>query len=280
MGMLEDLKAEIDRKIIDVDLPSWDINKAFEWMDWYLQRMKKYGKLWYDSLYKDMDKYIKWVIPWKVYTIWAYSNVGKSRWSYWWVNHFLKMDKKVIFFSLEVDSWMVIKSLVQNYFDIPVSDLYDWYDIAKDSFENLQIYDDVYDLEMIEMIVKKNKPDFVFIDFIQNIQTSWSREYEKMSKIAKALQRMAIVNKCSVFSLSQLSNEMGKNASQWNTDFVTLKWAWELFASSDVIFLLSKAWDNLIVEIVKNKYGDTRRQFEFEPAWDRSRFRFLWEYYG
>jgi hypothetical protein len=39
-------------------------------------------------------------------------------------------------------------------------------------FKNLKIYDDIYNLTDIIENIEKESPDIVFIDFLQNIQTS------------------------------------------------------------------------------------------------------------
>ena len=75
---------------------------------------------------------------------------------------------------------------------------------------HIMITDDIYDLDQIKKIVESRKPDVVFIDFVQNITTPSSSEYEKMTKIATEIQQMAIVNNVAVFDLSQVSNDAGK----------------------------------------------------------------------
>jgi len=61
-----------------------------------------------------------------------------------------------------------------------------------DDFKNLKVFDEVYMIDEIEQVVQFYKPDFVFIDFIQNVDTNNKSAYEKMSEIAKKIQRLAI----------------------------------------------------------------------------------------
>ena len=56
------------------------------------------GKRWYDWPFPGIDKYTEWIIEWKVYTIWAYSNTWKSQLAYEFVAYFLKQWKKGIIY--------------------------------------------------------------------------------------------------------------------------------------------------------------------------------------
>lgn len=252
-----------------------NIDRAFDSLSWYIDMIKKYWRLWDKTPWEWWDNILKWFIRWKVYTIGAYSNVGKSKFSYNIVNHVIWLWKKVCFFSLEVDSWMVLQNLICNRMKIKAYDIDNLAairEIIGKSYDKLEIYDNVYKLETMEEVVKDTKPDYVFIDFVQNIQISWGSKYEKMADIAIRIQQMAISNKATVFSLSQLSNSVGKDVSRWDSDFVSLKWAWELFASSDVIFLLSREYELLKLEIVKNKYWRVKDIFYFTPERETASF--------
>ena len=252
------LEESINNQVFEDNLPDWSIGRAYKSMSWFINQMSKYWMLWEKSPFPKLDKITSWILRGKVYTIGASSNVGKSKFAYHWVNHFLSLWKKVVFFSLEVDSWMALLNIMINKYKIPFKEFTNMENI-KDlwigDFDNLIIYDNVYQLEQINKLVHHNNPDYVFIDFVQNIQTSWWSNYEKLAKIAISIQQMAITSQATVFSLSQLSNSVWKDVSWWNLDFISLKWAWEFFASSDVIFVLYRLWDwELWMRIAKNKY--------------------------
>jgi len=140
-------------------------------------------------------------------------------------------------------------------------------------FDNLQIFDTTYNLKDIERITEHFNPDYIFIDFVQNIQTEQGSNYEKLARIAIAIQQLAIKTGATVFSLSQLSNASAKSVGMWDTSFVSLKWAGELFASSDVIFLLRREWDWLMMRIVKNKYWRVDDDFYFDVDFARWQFK-------
>lgn len=236
-------------------LERWNVVEAFERMKKYTEQMlNNWWKLWYKSPYKELDEFTSGIIPWKVYTIAWYSNVWKSRFTYPYVNHFLDIWKKVLFFSLEVDKWLFIQHLCCNRYNKYQSDLKET-DIDVMDYSNLSIYDDVYRMDDIEFIINETKWDVVFIDFVQNIQYEKGSEYERMSYIARKIQELAILNNITIISLSQLSNTIARDVTKGNTDFVALKWAWEFVASSDVIFLLRMVDNWMGLTITKNKFG-------------------------
>lgn len=210
--------------------------------------------LWYASHMKELDKYHSWWIPGKVYTIAAYSNVGKSRFSYWYINEFLKQWKKVVIISLEVDKWLLIQHLACNRYNKYSKDLTED-DIDILDFQNLLIFDDVYSLYDIEDIISFTKPDFCVIDFVQNIQVPWSTWYEAMATVAKKIQEIAIKTNTCMISLSQLSNETAKEVTRGNTSFIALKGAGELVASSDVVLILSMFDGDIMVTVAKTKFA-------------------------
>jgi replicative DNA helicase len=69
------------------------------------------------------------------------------------------------------------------------------------------IEDDKMSLEQIEASIAFNDKDVIFTDYVQNIRANGKEEYERMTKIAQELQKMAITTKKPFFDLSQVSNE-------------------------------------------------------------------------
>lgn len=217
--------------------------------------------LWIPTIYKQVDKYTKWFIEWKIYTLVAYSNIWKSKISYSYLSDFLKQWKRVMYISLEVDKWMLFSNLLatyynKQYYEVLKSDFS--YDI--NDFEKLEIYDDIYKLQDIKTLVKSKMPDIVFIDFIQNIQEKWN-EVEKMTTIAQELQQLAITTWISFFNLSQANNE---SRFKWWED-IQPKWSGAIFASSDIIFSLRKEAGSLYYNIIKNKYWPAFKKFLVIP---------------
>ena len=217
--------------------------------------------IWMKTLYPQLDKYTKWFIEWKVYTLVAYSNVWKSKLSYSYVSDFLKRWKKVMYISLEVDKAMLFSNVLASYYDKQYHEVLSReFEYKLEDFENLEIYDNVYKLQDIKTLIKSKMPDIVFIDFIQNIQEKWT-ETEKMTTIAQELQQLAITTWISFFNLSQANNESRFK----NGEDIQPKWSGAIFASSDIIFSLQKEQWLLYLNIIKNKYGSAFKKFLVLP---------------
>lgn len=240
----------------------WDtigyVNSFEEMKDTVIARK---GMLWYKTVFPLVDKFTKWQIPGKVTTLVAYSNVWKSKVSYSYVSDFLKQGKKVMYISLEVDQSMLFSNILANYYNK------NYYDVLKEDFyyemqdfENLEIYDSLYKLEDIKNVIKARQPDIVFIDFIQNIQASWT-ETEKMTKVAQELQQLAITTWVSLFNLSQANND--SRFKDWSD--IQPKWSWAIFASTDVLFALNRDNWQLFLTISKNKYWPAFKKFLLMP---------------
>ena len=228
--------------------------------------VKTRWKRGYSWPFKELDFYTQWIIEWKVYTIWAYSNTWKSQLSYEYASFFLKQWKKVMFISTETSIWELFLYISRNITRNNYKDVINWnYNLNKEILKNFIPFDYVFSLDEIQKKVHEYKPDIVFIDFIQSIQWPWSSDYERMSNLAVWIQRLAIQNNITIFSLSQVNND-----SKNSTDIV-LKWSWWLFASSDIVFGLY--WDNWErkLKIAKNKFWPVNQIFliDFEfTTWD------------
>lgn len=240
------------------------------------RKLKENWKLWFDWPRYQLYNKCSGVIPWKVYTIWAYSNVGKSKFAYAHVAYFLKLGKKVLFINLEVDAEHCLMNIIQAMYNLSYMDImnYEITDETLADFENLIITDNLYKLDDIVNKIEEEKADVVFIDFVQNIEWKWMWDYEKNATVAKTIQRTAIKTKSTIYSLSQVSNTMWKDINNWNLDFISLKWSWEYFASSDVIFILQRVDDEMIVKIAKNKYWRNWWEYAFAVDFSRNQFTF------
>lgn len=259
-------------KIEDL-MARWSCVMAQNKMERYQDQMAKNNwLLGMSSHYPEIDKFTSGIIPWKVYTIAWYSNVWKSRFAYWYINHFLDQGKSVLFFNLEVDKGMAFLNLCCNRYWVYSNQLKsEQIDIM--DYMKLIMFDDIYDLQEIEQTINLIKPDIVFIDFVQNINVFGATGYEAMATIARKIQQIAIQSNATIFSLSQLSNSSAKDLSRGEIDFVPLKWAWEFTASSDIIFVLRMVDGKLWLSIVKTKYAQKpKEEIEFICDFGKSRF--------
>ncbi len=211
------------------------------------------GKLGDDWPYNIIYDWTQGIVRCKVYTIWAFSNTGKSKFAYSHVPFFLKDWKKVLYISLEESELDIFGNIACAYYNHNLWAQWS-IQIRYQDFENLICIDSCHKLTEIEEVVALHKPDIVFIDYIQAIFEKGT-QYEKNATIALWIQKMAIKNNCTVFSLSQISNESLKDMkSDFKDSVIQMKGAWEFYAASDVIMVLSKWKDNnLLIKIEKNK---------------------------
>lgn len=212
-------------------------------MNWWL------GMKW---PYQFFD-YSQWVVRKKVYTIGAFSNTGKSKLAYNLAWHFMKTCK-VLYVSIE--EWLedMFGNIVAWNENLPIEDLF-MYDINPKGYYNLHLSDSCRTVKDIDTLVKELKSDVVFIDYIQWMYDKWPF-YERNAKIALDTQRLAIENNCTVFSLAQLSNSTAKDQKMWlegQTNMI--KWAWEYYAASDVVYMLARdeQTQQIQMKIEKNK---------------------------
>lgn len=238
-------------------------------IDWAFSKLEKIKdiyknnnwRLWQSSPFLNIDKYTQWIIEWKVYTIWWFSNTWKSQFSYEYAQYFLKQWKKVAYFSIEVDTWLLLWYIAKAYYKQKFSDILWWtMEIKKDLFKNLYLYDNINSLDMLSKTIELERPDIVFIDFIQWFECQWNSEYEKMTKLATEIQHLAIKYNIVIFNLSQVNND-SRNKDGWS---VTLKGSWALFHSSDVILIIHEdAW-SLKLTIAKNKFWKKFKEFDLK----------------
>lgn len=252
------VKSEYGASILEIiedqrTRPPRNIDSAMKKLDSLQVLTKQRWRLWVDgppSMKKITDLH-QWIIEGKVYTIGAYSGHGKSTLSYEYASYFVKQKKKVLYFSVEVDSGLLLSYIARNYYKVPHREIMNRvYKIDTNDFENLYLYDTVRDLETIMKIVMAEKPDYVFIDYAQGVRCEWSSIYERTTNYALAIQALAIETNATIFSLSQLNND-SRNKEGWD---VTLKWSWDLFAASDAIITLSKDGEFTKCGLMKNKF--------------------------
>lgn len=109
---------------------------------------KNGGRLGQSSPFEALDRWTQGIIKGKVYTIGAYSNVGKSQFSYEYAQYFMKGGKKVMYFSIEVDTGMLLAYIAKSLYKKDFQDIMSGkLQINKDHFTTLSLYDNVNTLE-------------------------------------------------------------------------------------------------------------------------------------
>jgi hypothetical protein len=238
-----------------------DIIDLVDEYDKIRQNFNRQGALWEPTVFPIIDKYTQGAIKWSVCMICAYSNVWKSAISYAYACDFLKKWKKVLYFSLEVTRGILMTNILRCYYKHTYPQIMDEeYYFNMDDFEKLKVYDNKTKLEEIKNITRIEKPDVVFIDFVQNIEGLGMSEYENMTRCAKEIQSLAIETNTTIFPISQVWND-----SRFKSETMQPKGSWQLFFSSDVIVWLYKDWNSMYAHLIKNKYWQNDKKFLIIP---------------
>ncbi len=276
------LKEEIDK------IRSWEWSKAYSIKSIALELMDSvYSnsyKVHTKTLIPELDEIIwGWVLPWTVTRITAYSNTGKSKLAYFLASNLLKQWKKTLFINLEVPKDTVLQNILASYSGKHLNDIIRqhgtsaiWDYLNEYTDLPLTIVDNKWDWEAISSFIISNKPEVVFIDFIQNIEIDWSNVYEQMSKIAKRIQRLAIEQNIIIIDVSQMSNDGAKNYKIG--DMIPSKWGGELVASTDIGLVLtsnSERGDILNLYVAKNKFWRKEDCIELQVNYKLNQFKVI-----
>lgn len=272
---LETIRKELYKKMSGWESKRYSVDNVLN--ESYLLSKQAKEKKWilgYSTGLKTLDKYTDWLQKGTVMRVTAYSNIGKSKLSYHVCNSIIDQWAKVLYFSLEVKSQFVFYNLLCNRYWLEFSQVARWcwhdMDLTKMQNADIEIIDDKYKLEDIILYVESRKPDVVFIDFVQNIQTEWKSEYESMTKIATSIQQLAIRNNIAIFDLSQISNDGAGYELGW---VIKSKWSWALVASADIGLVMQrdKGNNHNILFVAKNKFWTNTKAIDLEfnfPTWE------------
>lgn len=168
--------------------------------------------------FKDLDKTLVGVDKGDIVTIGGRPAMGKSSFAISILYNLLKQNKKCLFFSLMMSKYIFVKRLIAQIKNIDLftlnSNKFVDKNISKDikkaldimSTFNLTLFDDINKIDEIKEKIKFEKPDYVFIDYLQVISTSTKKNRnESISNIIIDLKKVAKENDCIIFILSQLS---------------------------------------------------------------------------
>jgi replicative DNA helicase len=133
--------------------------------------------------------------------------------------------------------------------------------------DNMVFIDDKYYLGEILKTINDNNFDFIVIDFIQNVMDRGD-EYEKLSKVALELQKIAKKKNCCIAILSQLSN------SAYKTDALEYKGSGSIATVCDLgIFVIRKedSLDKMTLKVRKNRRGRSGIEVELQNFYPSGR---------
>lgn len=193
-------------------------------------------------------------------------------------------DKKVLFFSLEMSCRMVYDKLVASVGNIDYKNAVN-HDVGFDTvkavlhnYKNFIVVDNVTIAEEMTEIIRRIKPDIVFIDYIQIVYTK--KQYDvirqRIDYISQLLKRTAKQMNCCIIALSQLARSAKEEPTM-----SALKESGGLEQDSDYIILLKRPYvldksnkdilpSDTTVKVDKNKFGSTGEiKYYFEGKYQR-----------
>lgn len=242
-------------------------------------KLKEWKPKAYTTSLPTLDKNLSaWGIEkWRVLRVVAYSNTGKSRLSYQMTNHFLKQWAKVCYVSLEIDWPWVLCNVVSNYHGVKYQDVSDNFpQYATDIYNGkFSIVSKKFQLSQIFRAVKQINPDIVVLDYLQLVSIPWAKSiFEFTEEYSAQVQRFALEHGIMWVDLSQTSTDWFW-FKKW--DRAPAKWSWSLQATCDVMLMMHKQDDNLMITVAKNRYGKKDFSILIDADFSRSIMKDVWE---
>ena len=171
--------------------------------------------------FQDLDILLSGVEKGNLITIGARPAMGKTAFILSIMSNLLKQNKKCLLFSLEMSTSQIIKRLIAILGEIGLitmnhNKLLDdsqkskiEYILTAISYLNLTICDDIYTIEGIRNKIAEERPEYVFVDYLQLMETPRKKQRsEAITNIMLDLKQIAKENNCIIFISSQLSRAL------------------------------------------------------------------------
>ena len=171
--------------------------------------------------FQDLNILLSGVEKGNLITIGARPAMGKTAFILSIMSNLLKQNKKCLLFSLEMSTSQIIKRLIAILGEIGLitmnhNKLLDdsqkskiEYILTAISYLNLTICDDIYTIEGIRNKIAEERPEYVFIDYLQLMETPRKKQRsEAITNIMLDLKQIAKENNCIIFISSQLSRAL------------------------------------------------------------------------
>ena len=171
--------------------------------------------------FRDLDAVLSGVEKGDLITIGGRPAMGKTAFMTSILYNFLKQDKKCLLFSLKISTSQYLKRLIAQIGEIELFSLNNCKvldDKNKEEIKtaldiisscNLSIFDDTYKIEEILSRIETEKPEYVFVDYLQLFDTPRKKQRsEAITNIMLDLKKIAKENNCIIFILSQLSRAL------------------------------------------------------------------------
>lgn len=205
---------------------------------------------------------------------------GKSYFASQMFAKIAKQGFKCAYFSLEISNEMIMSRILGMYSNLPAPQIL-FGMIHKDHAklkeaqgraiayeEFMHFFDDSYALDEIEAEIETISPDFVVVDFIQNVLLDSRDEYTKLTEVSLRLQRLAKRKNLTILALSQLSNKVANEKdSELSLEY---KGSSAIAMVADLgFFIVNRKEDQIIDQEValvlkKNRRGPSDRAFALQ----------------
>ncbi len=244
--------------------------------------------------FRDLDLLLASIEKSSIITIGARPAMGKTSFAISVMLKLLEQNKKCLFFSLDMSKSYFIKRIIPPLAEIDFSRLNNNTELNEKEKEkissafdklskfNLTIIDGVQKIEGIKEKIEQEKPEIVFIDYLQLIDTPVKKQRnDAIEDIMRSLKDIAKDNNCIIFVLSQLSRAIESRCDK-RPMLCDLRDSGAIETISDaVLFIYRDEYYNKDIienrgktEIIaaKNKYGSS---YTFELLFRASIMKFL-----
>lgn len=171
--------------------------------------------------FNDLDTVLSGVEKGNLIVIGGRPSMGKTAFMTSILYNLLKSDKKCIVFSLEMSINQYLKRLIAQVGEIDLFSLNN-NELLNDrkneeiktaldiiSSFDLTVFDDKYKIDEIRNKIETEKPEYVFIDYLQLLETPRKKQRsEAITNIMLDLKQTAKENNCIIFISSQLSRAL------------------------------------------------------------------------
>jgi replicative DNA helicase len=183
------------------------------------------------------------------------TGVGKSYFAGQILFNLAKLGYKTAYFSLEISNEMVVSRFIGQAVNIKptkmiIGTLTDEENHKKNKARTeilahedyMGFYDDIYDFSELTEEIQSKTYDFIVIDFIQNIEVpSMVRVYERLTYIARQLQKLAKEKDVCILTVSQLSNEVARGGKDGKVEILEYSGSGSIAHACDLGFFLQRA---------------------------------------
>ncbi len=230
--------------------------------------------------FRDLDLLLASVEKSSIITIGGRPAMGKTSFAVSIMLKFLEQNKKCLFFSLRRSKGYFIKRIIPTIAEVDCSRFNRNTTVLNENekekistaFEklskfNLTIIDDIQKIEGIKEKIEQEKPEIVFIDYLQLIDTPIKKQRnDAIEDIMLSLKEVAKDNNCTIFVLSQLSRAIESRCDK-RPMLCDLRDSGAIETISDVVLFIyrDEYYTRDIVEnkgrteiiAAKNSYGST-----------------------